>query len=283
MPTPKQSYDFTGPNADAERARMRSDYGVKQGAQGTNYTQFPGQSDPNYISPVAFGEAPPPDTTGILHHAPQWNNHSGNWETPFDWGNLLNIGVGAGLGAGALDAFGAFGAGAGAGSGAGPSTASNIAATTAASHAAPASLAAGGGKGLMAGIFSKGLDPTTMLLGAMSLFGNQGSGPQQREPFTGSVDPQLLLKQVMDTANRLGSQISSQGPTRLKSHIPPPPSPISIPGLPFQIGGGMGMDPAQRNAPTDQAGSNNGLDLSGVFQNPDNNNPNSSVKRRSPV
>jgi hypothetical protein len=64
----------------------------------------------NYISPAAFGEPVPEDTTGMFRQAPQWNNQKGEWETPIDWTNIANIGVGAGLTAGGLSAFGAFGA-----------------------------------------------------------------------------------------------------------------------------------------------------------------------------
>lgn len=64
----------------------------------------------NYVSPVAMGGQAPADTTGIFRQRPQWNNKKGKWETPIDWGNILNIGVGAGLGVGAASAFGAFGA-----------------------------------------------------------------------------------------------------------------------------------------------------------------------------
>lgn len=63
----------------------------------------------NYVSPVAMGAEPSPDETGVFHSRPEWNQESGDWETPFDWGNLLNVGVGGLLGAGALSAAGAFG------------------------------------------------------------------------------------------------------------------------------------------------------------------------------
>ena len=69
----------------------------------------------NYISPVAMGGQPPPDETGVFRSRPQWDQYKGEWETPIDWGNIVTMATGAGLGAGVLSAAGAFG-GAGAGS-----------------------------------------------------------------------------------------------------------------------------------------------------------------------
>lgn len=117
-------------------------YGVQRDEQGRPFI-WNRDGTKNYISPVAFGEQAPEDTTGIFHKRPQFNNRTGEWETPFDWGNALNIGVGAGLGAGALSAFTGGGAAAG-GAALGPSTPANIAATSAAAGSVPAALAAGG-------------------------------------------------------------------------------------------------------------------------------------------
>ena len=58
----------------------------------------------NYISPVAMGGQAPEDTTGIFRQRPQWNQNSAEWETPIDWGNIMNLGVAGGLGAGAASA-----------------------------------------------------------------------------------------------------------------------------------------------------------------------------------
>lgn len=135
-------------------------YRLQYDEQGRPYYQFPGQPR-NYVSPVAMGQQKPEDTTSIFHKAPQWNNDQGTWETPFDWGNLLNIGVAGGLGAGALSAAGAFGGGAGAGAGA--------------MYGPPESLAAGaGGAGAAAGAGGVGaslLKNLTSIKGIASLAG----------------------------------------------------------------------------------------------------------------
>lgn len=74
----------------------------------------------SYVSPVAMGQDAPEDDTGILHERPQWNQDTGQWDTPFDWGNALSIGTGVALTGGVLGAAMAGGGGAaGAGTGAG--------------------------------------------------------------------------------------------------------------------------------------------------------------------
>lgn len=104
MPPP---YDFTGPNAEAERERMRRDYGIRVDEHGRQYLDRPGQQNRQYISPVARGEAPPADTTGVFRSRPRWNQRTGRWETPIDWTNIANMGVGAGLTAGVGNAIAA--------------------------------------------------------------------------------------------------------------------------------------------------------------------------------
>ena len=153
--------------------------------QGRPYFQLPGQRR-NYVSPVAMGGEAPEDTTGILRSRPQWNQHAGTWETPIDWGNILNVGVGSGLGLGALNAAGVIGGGAaasgtgGATAGLGPSTPANIAATSAAAGSVPASLAAGasgaGGNLITNALKNLGLKDYAALGTALaSLFGPGGA------------------------------------------------------------------------------------------------------------
>lgn len=91
--------------------------GIQYDEQGRPFSYVGGTSRRSYISPVAFGGQAPEDTTGIFRQGPQWNNNTGNWETPIDWGNIMSMGVAGGLGAGALSAAGAFGGGAAAGGG----------------------------------------------------------------------------------------------------------------------------------------------------------------------
>jgi hypothetical protein len=115
----------------------------------------------NFISPAAFGEAPPDDDTGIFHERPQWDQNKGEWETPFDWGNLVTMGTGAALGGGVASALGAFGGGAaGAGGSAGlsslPTTALPAlpAASMGGGAAAGAGAAAGGAAAGSGGLMS---------------------------------------------------------------------------------------------------------------------------------
>lgn len=102
--------------------------------------------------------------------------------------------------------------------------------------------------GFMGGIF-KSLDPTTLILGSLGLM----KAPQQqtRESFSdpGSItDPKQALYQALQSVYRMGAGLEQRKPTQLRSsYVQAPPEPISIPGLPFQIGGGMGRDPALAN------------------------------------
>jgi len=107
------------------------------------------------------------------------------------------------------------------------------------------------------------MDPTSLALGGLSLLGG-GDEQQQRQSYRqpGSpTDPIQALYYAISAASRLGQGMQEKGPVRLRSSIaPPPPVPVSIPGLGFQIGGGLGRDPAIDNP--DLAG----YDLSSVFK-----------------
>lgn len=118
----------------------------------------------SYVSPVAMGQKPPEDNTGIFHSAPQWNQHSGNFETPFDWGNLLSMGVAGGLGAGAASAAGLFGGGASAGG----SAASAAGGSPMAGGMLPGASANGliGGSGLPGALASHSLLPANSMINA---------------------------------------------------------------------------------------------------------------------
>lgn len=115
----------------------------------------------------------------------------------------------------------------------------------------PGTLASSGGKGLMSDLFGAGgvlksIDPTTAILGALSLF--KAPQVQTRESFTqpGSItDPRQSLYSALQGVYRLGQGLSERKPVTLRSsYIQPSPEPITIPGLPFQIGGGLAHDPA---------------------------------------
>ena len=95
-------------------------------------------------------------------------------------------------------------------------------------------------------IFKGGIDPTSLLFGALSLFGGN-NGPQQRESFggTGLTDPRNALYQALQGTYRAGAGMEQRTPPRLRSsYVQPGPSPVTVPGLNFQIGGGLGQDPA---------------------------------------
>ena len=95
-------------------------------------------------------------------------------------------------------------------------------------------------------IFGK-IDPMAAIMTALGLVG----GPQQQQ-FKKSfrqpgqiTDPKESLYHALQATYRAGQGLSEKTPTRLRSSVVPQgPSPITIPGLGFQIGGGMGHDPA---------------------------------------
>src|SRR3990167_853009 len=101
----------------------------------------------------------------------------------------------------------------------------------------------GGGK---AG--GSGLDPTMLALGGLSMFGGGDEGPQKRKSFEQAnsiTDPRQALYQALKGSNVLGEALSKRGPVKLRSsYAPPPPIAVNVPGVPFQIGGGLGRDPA---------------------------------------
>lgn len=159
--------------------------------------------------------------------------------------------VGGGMGLGVAQAAAPlFGAGAGAGGAAAEAggTGSSVGgAGIGASAAGAGSTAAGvgstaAGAGMNYGKMFGKLDPTTMILGALSLLG--GDDGQKRQSYTGQMtSPENTLHQALEAASRLGQGLAERKPTRLRG-IADAPKPIQIPGLPFQIGGGLGTDPA---------------------------------------
>lgn len=203
----------------------------------------------NYISPVAFGAAPPVDNTGIFHQAPQWNTGSGQYETPFDWGNLLTLGVGGALGLGAADAFlpGLFGGGAAASQAApamqgGGTVAANLGSASALPSLGGAAAGAGGGSAAAASAGAAGLGPamdggssfdaagnalshaasggfnTTDLLKLLGVGGLTGLNLAQsnRSPYPPELDSILALqKQRMDAQTPLYNSILKLSQSRL--------------------------------------------------------------------
>lgn len=160
-----------------------------------------------------------------------------DWSTP----TAAKIGLAAFGAAAGGSALGAFGGGGGAAAAAPEATAAG---------AAPEAAAAGTHMGLSnlfgAGGMFKQMDPTSLLFGALSLFG--GPQQQQRESFTqpGAItDPKQALYQALQSVYRTGQGLSERKPVSLRSsYVQAPPVPVNIPGIPFQIGGGLGRDPA---------------------------------------
>lgn len=98
------------------------------------------------------------------------------------------------------------------------------------------------------------MDPVTIGLAAASalggLLGGGGDEQQKRKTFnrSGGVDPVKMLQQQLDAIKRLSSAVASRPGVQLRSAVVQgKPNPVNIPGLPFQIGGGLGVDPAIKN------------------------------------
>lgn len=81
------------------------------------------------------------------------------------------------------------------------------------------------------------------LLGA--LLGSNGPNP-----FTGAVAPEKVLGDALNSTNAMGRVLQNhlaKGQSTPSAYVQAGPAPVSVPGLPFQIGGGFGMDPALRD------------------------------------
>lgn len=173
--------------------------GIQYDEQGRPYV-LDQKGKRNYISPAAFGQAPPEDNSGFWHSKPQWNQNGGEWETPFDWGKAVTLATGGALGAGAASALGAFGAGGGAAGSAAPSSAyigSDVAGTAA---------AAGGGGSALAGGLPSWLGAVAKPVGALAggLLARNAGQSNGSNPLTPELNAgyQELLKLATDRAKR---------------------------------------------------------------------------------
>lgn len=88
-----------------------------------------------------------------------------------------------------------------------------------------------------------------LALSGLSMLGGEDSGGgNQRGSYTQAnsiTDPRQALYQALKGSNVLGEALAKRGPVQLRSaYVPPPPVAVDIPGVPFQIGGGLGRDPA---------------------------------------
>lgn len=244
-PLLKKALDYNKLNTAPDNWRMASDGKIHQlqGA-GDNVDDAPlvGTAEPN--------SAPGSGFWGQFAHALPYMGLAVGMGVP---GALMAGSGGAGEAAGALSSAGAGEAAAAGGAGAtaalGPSTAASMAATQAAT-AAPSSLMAAGGAGamgwkemLMSSLLGGKGGGTTAILSALSMLG----GPNGPESYsgTGITDPVEALKTALTSTARLGQGMTERSPVKLRSsYVQAPPAPVTIPGLPFQIGGGMGRDPA---------------------------------------
>lgn len=149
-------------------------------------------------------------------------------------------------GASALPALGAAGIGSGeAGSVAGQSLGPVL------SGGANASASEGAGGGLMSKIMGKfsGRDLVSAGLGVASLFGKDPDPFQKRTSFAGTgADPVRTLTDSLSAIKNLSATIASHGqPSLRQATVQDGPAPVTIPGIPFQIGGGFGSDPALKD------------------------------------
>lgn len=107
-------------------------------------------------------------------------------------------------------------------------------------------------------IFKGGFDPTALALGGLSaLFGGGNDGQQVNSYHKGVspaaaqlVDPIQSLYNALAASDRMGVNLShrlSNGHYLPSSFVQQGPAPVTIPGLSFQIGGGLATDPALRD------------------------------------
>lgn len=193
-----------------------------------------------YLSPYAQpgvsldeARASKPKGGGLLHGGSEWDAEKGEWRVPFDGGKLLNYAVGAGLGAGALNALGVLG-GAGSASGGASmpalSTPASVlpagtpgmigAPAAAASTSAAAAPAASGGrtvagalnKGLVGGLSGKQLGALGLI--AAQFFGrpksmvNSGVGQQSLASMQQMLDLQRAQAQRQDPLHKAVTQLA---------------------------------------------------------------------------
>lgn len=104
---------------------------------------------------------------------------------------------------------------------------------------------------ILSKLFGKGgLDPTTLVLGGLSLLGGQQDPFQKKVSFsgTGASDPVTALKHALGMITDVQPQLLDrvQHPQQSTAQVPGAPRPVQVPGM--QVGGAFGMDPALRSA-----------------------------------
>jgi hypothetical protein len=102
------------------------------------------------------------------------------------------------------------------------------------------------------------VDPVTIgLIGSSLLGGLFGGGDEQQKrvsygnnPFKGNggLSPVEVLRSQLEAIKSLSNGIQSRPGVNLRSAVVQGrPAPVNIEGLPFQIGGGLGVDPALKD------------------------------------
>lgn len=83
----------------------------------------------------------------------------------------------------------------------------------------------------------------------IAALGTHPAQQQFRQSYSGSeaTNPIELLSQTMTGIGNLQHAIGQLPISTRSSYVQPGPSPISIPGVPFQIGAGRAVDPALSN------------------------------------
>lgn len=112
-----------------------------------------------------------------------------------------------------------------------------------------ASSGGGGFLGTLGKLNKAGINPTQLILGGMSLLGKDPQNFQERHSFAGtSADPVQTLTTALSAIRNMGDVIATTNAPKFRSSVVPEgPAPVTIPGIPFQIGGGMGRDPALKD------------------------------------
>lgn len=113
----------------------------------------------------------------------------------------------------------------------------------------------GGASGILKGLIP---DSKTLILSLLSLFGGGGAQPTSFRDPGHMTDPKQAMQETLNGIYRLGQGVTEMAPAKLRSsYVQAGPAPVTIPGLPFQIGGGLGRDPALDNpALLEASGSN---------------------------
>lgn len=114
------------------------------------------------------------------------------------------------------------------------------------------------------------MEPTTMLalagLASQGLGALVGGGEQEMNPYRGAASAQTTLEDALRAIKGFGANLEQRGPARLRSAVVQPgPAPVQIKGLPFQLGGGLGVDPALRDQSLLSSSFNPGTTFQGLF------------------